>query len=163
MIDCGILNDVYKGKSKDLRLLLDRLTDDAKMLICDEIYADLTENRKCFRDFFSDYCQETETRGLYLRQAPWPENFSYGLGLIREWLQKKALKIENDTTLAHQLGKISEDLLEDPAEAEVDFYAVNALRYVLGGFQKYPWREPLKDIDFGDWSKYPGYYSWILF
>jgi len=150
-----------EGQSKDLHQLLDKFTDDAKRLLCDEVYVDLTEERKCFRDSFSDYCEETGTRGLYLTQAPWPENFSYGLGLIKDWLAKDSLKIERETTLAQQLGKISEDLLEDAAKAEVDFFAVNALRYVLGAFQKYPWSPPLKDIDYGPLENYPGYYRGI--
>jgi hypothetical protein len=150
-----------ENQSKDLHLLLDKLTDDAKRLLCDEIYVDLSENRKCFRDSFSDYCKETDTTGLYLRQAPWPDNFAYGLWLIKDWLAKNSLEIEQESTLARQLGKISEDLLEDPAKAEIDFYGVNALHYIVGGFQKYPWRPPLQDIDYGPLENYPGYYRGI--
>ncbi len=148
-----------EGQSKNLHLLLDKLTDHAKMALCKEIFVDLTGDRECFRDSFIDYCEETETRGLYLRQAPWPENFSYGLGLIRDWLGKKSLEIEHGTTLAHQLGKIPEDISAHTAEPEVDYFAVNTLRYVLGAFQKYPWRPELEEIDYGDPENYPGYYG----
>jgi hypothetical protein len=151
----------YEGQSKDLNLLLDKLTDHAKILMCEEVQVDLTGDRECFRDSFSDYCKETETRGLYLRQAPWPENFSYGLGLLRDWLEKKSLEIERGTILAQQLGRIPEDPSAHTTEPEVDFFAVNALRYALCAFQKYPWRAPLEDIDYGDWNQYPGFYKGI--
>jgi hypothetical protein len=130
------------------------------MLLCDEIYADFTDVRRCYQDVFHGYCQESRIRGLYLRQAPWPENFSFGLGIITDWLGKESLEIDGETVLAQQLGKISEDLLEDTAKAEVDFYTVNALRYVLGAFQKYPWREPLKDIIYSP-ENMAGYYKGI--
>jgi hypothetical protein len=150
-----------EGQSKELHPLFDKLTDQAKSLICEEVFTDFTEDRKCFRDSFASYCEETGVRGLYLNQAPWPENFAYGLSLIRDWIAKNSLKIEQDTLLASQLGKISEDLLEDIAKAEVDFFAVNALRYVLGAFQKYPHRPPMNDIDYGPVENYPGYYRGI--
>lgn len=150
-----------EGQSKELPLLLDKLTDHAKMLMCEEIYVDLTEDRKCFKDSFSGYCRENQTRGLYLRQAPWPENFSFGLGIIRDWLGKESLEIDRETILAQQLGKISEDLLEDTAKAEIEFYAIKALRYALNAFQKYPWRPPLEDINYGNPENYPGYYPGI--
>jgi hypothetical protein len=150
-----------EGQSKELNLLFDKLTDQAKILICEEVYVDLSDDRKCFYDSFTDYCEETGTRGLYLSQAPWPDNFAYGLGLIRDWIAKNSLKIEPGTILASQLGKISEDLLEDTAKAEVDFFAVNALRYVLGAFQKYPPSPPMEDIDYGPVENYPGYYPGI--
>ncbi len=149
---------LYEGQSKNLHLLLDKLTDHAKMVMCEEVCVDLTGDRECFRDSFVDYCEETETRGLYLRQAPWPDNFSYGLGLIRDWLEKKSLEVESGTTLAQQLGKIPEDISAHTVEPEVDFFAVNALRYALCAFQKYPWRAPLDDIDYGDWYNYAGFF-----
>jgi hypothetical protein len=131
-----------EGQSSDLHALLDKLTDDAKRLLCEGICVDLTGERECYKDIFSDYCEETNTQGLYLIQAPWPENFSYGLGLIRDWLKKRALEIERGTILAEQLGKIHENLSAHATEPEVDFFAVNALRYVLGTFQKHPWQSP---------------------
>jgi hypothetical protein len=150
-----------EGQSKEVHLLFDKLTDQAKILICKKVFADFSEGRKCFRDSFASYCEETGVRGLYLNQAPWPENFAYGLSLIRDWIAKNSLEIERGTVLASQLGKISEDLLEDPAKAEVDFFAVNALRYVLGAFQKYPHRPPMEDIDYGPVENFPGYYRGI--
>lgn len=148
-----------EGKSKELHLLFDKLTDQAKILMCDEVYVDLTDDRKCFRDSFSAYCRENHTSGFYLRQAPWPDNFAYGLSLIRDWIAKNSLEIEKGGVLGSQLGKISEDLLEDTAKAEVDFFAVNALRYVLGAFQKYRPSPPMEDIDYGDPEEYAGYYD----
>jgi hypothetical protein len=152
---------LFEGQSKDLNLLLDKLTDHAKMLLCEEIRVDLTGDRECFRDSFINYCEETETRGLYLGQAPWPDNFSYGLGLIRDWLKKKSLEIERGSTLAQQLGRIPDDLSAHTAEPEVDFYSANALRYAVCAFQKHPWRPPLEEIDYGPPENYPGYYPGI--
>jgi hypothetical protein len=131
-----------EGQSSDLQELLDKLTDDAKRLLSEGICVDLTGEWECYRDTFGNYCEDLKIRGLYLIQTPWPENFPYGLGLIKDWLKKRALEIERGTILAEQLGKMPENLSEHTTEPEVDFFAVNALRYVLGTFQKYPWQSP---------------------
>jgi hypothetical protein len=151
-----------EGQGKDLAPVLDKLTDLGKRIRCEEIRADLTEDKKLFRDFFHDYCIENEVRGHYLRRAPWPDQFAYGLGIVRDWLEKKSLEIQKDSILAQQLGRIPEDIKAYTSHPEEDFFAVSALRYVLASFQKHPHQpDTMKDIDYGDPENYPGYYPGI--
>ena len=149
-----------EGQGKDLSPVLDMLTDLGNRICCDEIRADLTEDKKLFRELYHDYCKENEVHGHYLRRAPWPDQFAYGLGLIRDWLDKKSLEIQKDSILAQQLGSIPEDLRAHTSHPEEDFFAVNALRYVLSSFQKHPHQpDTFEDIDYGDPENYPGYYD----
>jgi hypothetical protein len=149
-----------EGQGKDLAPVLDKLTDLSKKIYCDEIRADLTEDKKLFRDFFHDYCIENEVRGLYLRRAPWPGQFAYGLGLIRDWLEKKSLEIQKDSILAKQLAGVPQDLRAYTSHPEEDFWAVSALRCSLGSIQKHP-PDAMSDLDYGPLENYPGYYHGI--
>lgn len=151
-----------EGESVEGFSVLDLLIDRYKMVLCSGIWADLTEDKRIFRDVFHDHCIENEVKGVYLQPAPWPDQFAYGLNLIRNWIEKKSLEVQKDSILARQLGRLPQDLKAYSSNPEQDFYAVNALRYVLGSFQKHPHRaDIMKDIDYGDPENYPGYYPGI--
>ncbi|MFC1895987.1 hypothetical protein ACFL0Q_04940 [Thermodesulfobacteriota bacterium] len=120
--------------------LLEALSDACAMVVCDEVFTDMAGNRECFEDAFHDHHRQEGT-SLYLRQAPWVENFEYGLSLVERHIAHRSLYIPQDSTLARQLGEIPRgDPGEDP---EAQFYAVNALRYVVAGFQKYGVHKPM--------------------
>jgi len=122
-------------ESKDLDDLFHKLTDDAVKVSCESIYADIANKNECYREAFSAFRRETETRDLYLRQAPWAENFQHGVNLFREYSKKNALEIEGAIILRQQFRRLYESVLEEKPEEE--FYAINALRFVLGSFKKY--------------------------
>lgn len=153
---------IDEGQSNDINDLIGELVDAYKLTLCAEIRADLTPDKKIFRDIFHDYCSEEEVKGVYLRPAPWAEQFEYGLNLIRNWVAKKALVIDKNTFLAHELGRLPKDLKAYSDNPQRDFFAVNALRLVLGSFKKSPTtRDTMKDIDYGPLENYPGYYRGI--
>jgi hypothetical protein len=124
--------------------------------MCEDVYADMSEENYCYRDAFCRYRDNGNIRRLYLNSASYVENFEFGIGLIREWLKDEALQIDRDSIIAQQLGRIPESVLEENQLAE--YFAINALRFVLAVFVKTPWREPMKDIDYGDPCNYAGYF-----
>jgi hypothetical protein len=146
-----------EGESRSLNKLFDSLTDAAVRLKCEDVYVDMSEKNDAYREAFSRYRDGGNIRRVFMKPAPYDENFEYGTGLIREYVKDKALEIDRDSIIARQLGQIPESVLEENQLAE--YYAIHALRFVLASFDKYSWREPLKDIDYGDPENYPGYYD----
>ena len=149
-----------EGKAKDLSKIFASITDSALRLKCEDVYVDMSEENEPYRHAFSRYRDECNIQRVFLRSAPYVENFDYGIGLIREWVKDEALRIDRDSIIARQLGQIPESVLEENQKNE--YYALHALRYVLAAFEKNPWRAPMKDIDYGDWYNYPGFYRGIL-
>jgi hypothetical protein len=146
-------------QSNDLQELFRVLTDWAVELGCGDSYADLRPENECYVDAFSNFRSENMTGEpfLFIGQASWLENFQFGTILIRDRMKSRALEIDRETIVAAQLGNLTETaLMENP---EVEFYAVNALRFVVGAFQKSPWVSPEPDeLEFEPLENYPGYY-----
>jgi hypothetical protein len=69
--------------------------------------------------------------------APFGGEFQVGVGIIEGWRRAGAFAsdaIPPKSILSEQLGKITdEDLRDNP---EMRFHAINAFRYVVGGFEK---------------------------
>ncbi len=132
------LTFLAEGEDNNLDRLLDGLTDDAAMLGCKTVYTDL--DREDLADFFRD-----RTRGgrfnVYLETAPFAREFQVGVGLIEGWRHVGAFRdagLPHESILGGQMRRITdEDLADRP---EVNFYAVNAFRFLIGGCQKNPWR-----------------------
>jgi hypothetical protein len=144
-----------EAESEDLRALLQKLGDECSRLLCGDVYADFEEERQSYRGAISHAWADRKAMETSITQAPHARNFQYGTDMIREWVQDKALEIPSGTILSRQLGNLPKpETWEDPEE---QFYAVNALRYVLGSAKDYSWTPAeLPPIDFGDWSRYPG-------
>ena len=68
------------------------------------------------------------------------ENFQFGTILIRDHMKSQALEIGHDTIVASQLGSLTEAALLE--KLEVEFYAVNALRFVVGALKNPPGLQP---------------------
>jgi hypothetical protein len=129
-----------EGESKNLESLFQKLSDLCTQLRCESIYTDLSSpETKCYEDLFWKFRHENMTAsGLFLLQAPWIENFEFGLHLIRGRLDTRSLEILKDSIVAKQLGGMVETSLSVTTYREEEFYAVNALRFVLGSFEAYP-------------------------
>lgn len=149
-------------ESNDFQDLLRVLTDTAIALACEDVYADLRPENECFLDGFYNYRREHQTAAsVYVGQAPWVENFQYGAILIRDRMKANGLEIDRDSIVASQLGSITETAFLEKEKPEVEFYAVNALRFVVGAFQRSPWVQPEPDeIELYPTERsYPGYYK----
>ena len=86
----------------------------------------------------SSFYTKFSSRHYYLLQGvTGSEDFNYGLSIIRAWGKKNALETMEGSILRSQLSSLREsDLRESP---ERKFNAVNALRYVVSGFDD--WEE----------------------
>jgi hypothetical protein len=114
--------------------LFERLTSDAGTFFCEEVYADLlnaSERSRGYVAAFDAFRKEHRRQKLYLR--PGPFDFAHGIFTIRGLIKEGALDIPRGTIVHEQLRTItSEDLRGQPEEK---FYALNALRYVIGSFE----------------------------
>jgi hypothetical protein len=114
--------------------LYERLADEMGVLYAQEIYTDISERFQGYLlDFTTFKRQERKRQALFLKRAPFYQDFSHGLWTIRSWVNKKGLHIPKESVIYGQLKSItSEDLRQEPEER---FCAINALRYVVGAFE----------------------------
>jgi hypothetical protein len=132
------LRFLAEGEAETLERLFDSMTDDAAVLGCKTFYVDL--DREDHADFFRS-CMDGGRFHVSLAMAPFAGDFQVGVGLIEGWRHTGAFRdagLPPESILSDQLRKITkEDLVGSP---EINFYAVNAFRYLVGGFEKNPWR-----------------------
>lgn len=121
---------------------LRNLTDYSKGLYCDTYYTtdvDLTQGEinpdvAAFRQYVSE--NNIKNPHPILKQAPFPEKFRFGIEEISTWREQGKIDIPKDSIVYEQLTTIQESDLEKSPETK--FYAINALRYVVCAFLKYP-------------------------
>lgn len=137
------LKFLAEGQNEFIEELFGQLTDDAKMLLCEDFFCakapDEAHNPKDewqgYVESFDEYLDDREIGGVYLRAAPYIKNFQFGAAKIREWIRANALEIPKSSIVYSQLKRMTTvDLRNDP---EINFHAVNALRYVVGDFDKH--------------------------
>jgi hypothetical protein len=125
------LNDFFK-----------QLTDDISKYYCTRVFTHTEDEYESFVQSYEDYLRDKELKSAYPDEAPYSENFNWGLAQINDWMSRGKLELPNDSEVRAQLKSISE---EDLGEApETKFLRINALRYLLGGFLKYA-PEPVPD------------------
>jgi hypothetical protein len=123
--------------------LFQKLSDDAVRLYAESIYTNVDgEQNADFVTAFEQYRYDNNIRLGSLKQAPFAETFDIGASLVLSWLKSGRLDIPSDSIVFDQLKQFSiQDLSDRPNEK---FYAINALRHCVSGFQKYgptrPWR-----------------------
>jgi hypothetical protein len=150
----GVLRvtEELEGSILDLAEFFDRLSDAVSLHRISEIYADVTE--EAFREAFQDWAYSKRFR-MSLVPAPYSESPAVGISLIRSWDKDGLLRIDKDTQVYKHLSSLSDDDLENLAGS------LNALRFVLGGFSKYPpiRRDPsLESLG----PRYAGKNGWML-
>jgi len=140
----------FEGMNRrgELRLLVERefdgislndlfaqLTDDTSILECRSIYTDTEEPFEGHVETFWEFVQKKGVKVGSLTQAPFVDNFLLGISWIQDWVKGGLLSIPETSVAYSQLKTISKpDLAESPEEK---FPAINALRFVVGSFQKY--------------------------
>ncbi len=114
--------------------LYEKLTDDMGTLFAEEIYTDTSETFRSYVLDFTVYKRlERKRQQLILKTAPFYQDFSHGLWTIRGKINKGGLHIPKESITYDQLKAITrEDLKREPEER---FFALNALRYVVGSFE----------------------------
>ncbi len=116
-----------EGMDDNQGKLLKRLGDDARRLNVRVIYAiDGTGFHTALWELFRS------AQGIRIQPAPFPEDLEYGLAMIREWLQDKALDVPDvryqQTELRSQLERMM---------AKNMGFVADALRFLIGGFVQY--------------------------
>lgn len=99
-----------------------------------EIFSDLSEkNRTYISAFDQERRSNRNLQNIRLNLAPFYQNFSHGVLLIKEWMKGEVLHIPRDTIVYNQLTTITAE--NSQADPERIFFAVNALRFVVGAFE----------------------------
>lgn len=118
-----------------LNELFAKLTDDTSMLECRSIYTDTEEAFRGHVEAYWEFSYKAGVKAGNLTQAPYTGNFLLGVSWIQDWAKSGLLSIPETSLVYSQLKTISKaDLAESP---ETRFYAINALRFVVGAFHKY--------------------------
>jgi len=116
-------------------ILFARLKEDVKKLFCHTVYADRTKGEKLGGKVKGFYIDLHKTlKDINVRLCPlMDKNPDYGVSLIYKWRENKTLDIPKETILSRELGIITE---EDLNENLNKFYAFNALRFLIVGFER---------------------------
>lgn len=116
----------HANKSQDSFMM--KLGEDMRRMMCRTVYADHSQ-----KEFYSVVWKAIRSSSSRLYPAPFAGDVPYGKVLISEWLKDKAIVIsENaDTILRKQLETVSADSGNEPL-------GFHALRFVLGGFVRFP-------------------------
>jgi len=112
----------------------------AKEFQCREFYKEYQKDERELMTLFANVCRYQRVSNIDFKRAKISDNFGFGVALAREWAQDGALNISEGTILRTQLSGISsDDLAHNPEEK---FFAVDALRLLIGSIEKEPWQVP---------------------
>ena len=114
-----------------------KLTNDVNLLECNTFY---TLTRECqgkdhpgYTEKFQEFMYEKGI-GVRLEEAPWEDNPGLGLDYINEWMKKGLLQLPEGSLVLNQLRMVVGEKVNQLSET---LNAVNALRFVVCGFEKY--------------------------
>jgi hypothetical protein len=77
-------------------------------------------------------------RRVQLKQAPFAQNILAELALVEAWRQKGLLEIHSSTTCYTQTKSVSRDKLVDGTLPENEFFMLECLSHLVGGFHADP-------------------------
>lgn len=129
---------IREFKALTLDALFQRMLNDMGIFGCFEIFTDLSKRHENYLHALSLYLKsDRNLQAVRIKPAPYAEGkdgFIHGHNNISKWIKDiKGLTIPKEFAIHSQLREIREaDLKENPQEK---FYAMNALRYVLGAFE----------------------------
>jgi len=123
-----------------------KMIEAAREFQCVDFYKEERKEERELMTLFADVCrhQRVYKVNILFARAKLSTNFPFGVALAREWAQDGALNISEGTILRTQLSAIaSTDLDQKPEEK---FYAVDALRLLIGSIEKEPWHVPAQVV-----------------
>ena len=123
----------YKGMG--MNLLFDKLFDDMGVYGCFEICTDMATKYQSFYQALDEYHRKKRPKQeIRIKDAPYCSNFLHGVELIKKWMREiKGLDIPRESAVHSQLREIKESDLF--GNVSTRFFAIDALRYVLGEFE----------------------------
>jgi hypothetical protein len=122
-----------------MEALFRRMFDEMGMFGCFEIFTVVSKKFESYLLALDSYRRSTrDLQDIKILPAPFGDmtlqSFLHGNDMIAKWLKViKGLTIPKESGIRSQLREIREDDLK--GEPHEKFFAVNALRYVLGAFQ----------------------------
>lgn len=126
----------YEFSDLSLDPFFARLTDDTALYHCKDISCNMEEAYTDFVEEFNEYAYRKQIKMGALDQAPYADNFRTGMSRIKNWMDSGIFKAPEKSIIYTQLKMIEKsDLGESP---ETKFHVLNALRFVIAAFQKYP-------------------------
>jgi hypothetical protein len=112
------------------------LTDYVKLLECNIFYT-VTEifqgkDYRGYTEAFQKFVYDKQSQA-HLEEAPWADEPILGMNYIKEWMKKGLLELPEGTLVRDELKKVMEEKVNQLPQT---LNAVNALRFVVCGFQK---------------------------
>jgi hypothetical protein len=126
---------------------LQKVTDESVRLCADKVYANLgrdwseeheQEGEGNFSGYvtsFRRYLSDKEIPYVTLEGAPYVDNYLYSVQIINDFRHNERFTVPENTTAFDQLSSIKKSDLQNNPEAF--FYAVEAVRHVIGAYSKY--------------------------
>ncbi len=128
---------INEGQSGVLEKLFKKIMLNTKRFKCERIYAKLDGDKAPERAYYRFRGQKKIDCPGLLDSSEF-ENFNQDITLIRQWLEKGALKVDSNSCLGEQLANLKADDVNE--NFEVKFYAVAAFCRVLKSLNIYPFQ-----------------------
>jgi hypothetical protein len=109
------------------------LCNEARKLLCWSFFCDYTDSNYEFRVSLSKYLRKRDLSRVSIK-FPYIGDWVNGVLTIRQYSKDGALEIPKDSIMGRQLGQMEPDDQQESQRSR--FYAVDALRCVLGGFER---------------------------
>ena len=124
--------------------LFDMVTDSYFSNKCDAVYVD--GKREDFKLHFWEFLDRRNIRNLNIYDVPY-QDLAFRFGLVGSYNESGDLLVDKGSSLFEDLKGASRSSLKD--DPEVKFYRLNALSYLIAGFDKYSSRQLLDLKNFG--------------
>ena len=134
----------FESSDISIKELLNHLTDDLLQYGCTTIYTLTDEGYRDFVRAFHDFTDHVGSCSISLHNAPLADNFFLGLSRIEDLMKDSKLELPENTKLYPKLKSIRREDLQDAPESR--FHSINALRFVVAGFNKYQTKHTNSDV-----------------
>lgn len=129
---------IREFKALTLDSLFQKMVNDMGIFGCFEIFTDLSKRHENYLHALALYLKRDRAlQEVKIKPAPYAEGrdgFIHGNNMVSKWIKEiKGLTIPRDFCIHKELREVREENLK--AEPQEKFFAMNALRYVLGAFE----------------------------
>ena len=138
----GLVRVIGEVEIADLSLdsLFNAVTDSYTSMLCDQVYMDFAANED-YRMRFWNYLDQHNLRTSLL-DVPY-KDVVLRFSLLRDFNDSGNLAVDKGSVLYQDLQSVSKESLRDNPESK--FYRLNALSFLIAGFEKYKPVKPLRD------------------
>lgn len=131
----------FEVQNLSLDVLFDALSDSYVSMLCDAVYVDCGEEKEGYKSRLWDYLDKRNLRAVNIYDIPY-RDIALRFSTIKDFNDSGCLIIDRGSPLFQDLQGISRSHLKDRPETQ--FYRLNALGYLLSGFEKYKPIRPFK-------------------